>query len=103
MTDGLPMWGQLSIAGILLGIVAFGVLAVLKGDLVTKREQDRRDAKHAAELAARDQQISEWRTLWQSSQDALTRTLDGNSQMIQTMEVFERFIKSLPSGGDDHG
>lgn len=98
---GLPIWGQLSIVGVLVSVIVLAVVTVLKGDLITKREQDRRDAKHAAEIEARDKQISEWRALWQASQDALTRTLDGTSKVVQTLEVFERFIQSLPSETDD--
>lgn len=98
---GLPIWGQLSIGGILVSVIVLAVVAVLKGDLITKREQDRRDAKHAAEIVAKDQEIRDWKELWQASQDSLTKALDGTSKAVGTMEVFEGFIKSIPIPQDD--
>jgi cell division septum initiation protein DivIVA len=103
----IPLWGSLSVGGILLGIVGWVVVAIFRGGLITNREQDRRDAqhkaeieaerlRHAAELLAANERSRQWQEAWQAA-IALDTTKTATMERVADLaEVLEAFLQSLP-------
>ena len=107
MEPTVPLWGSLSIGGILLGIVGWVVVQIFRGGLITNREQDRRDAqhnaemdaeriRHAADLAAANKRSEQWQEAWQAS-IALDTTKTATMERVADLaDVMEAFLHSLP-------
>lgn len=103
MDLSIPGWGQVSIAGALLGIVVWVVVAVLSGRLVTRsRLED--EQKHTAEANERS---DKWQEAYQASQSVNLQWVDVVSRFTALADVFEAFMNALPrleeGGGEDDG
>ena len=108
MTElGIPIVGQYSILGVLLVAVGWVFVAILRGGLITGREQDRRDAeheadisaereRHAAELAAANKRAEKWQEAWQAGQDTIVVLTPALKDISVFAEFGKKFMDSLP-------
>lgn len=113
---GIPIVGQYSILGVLLSLVIYGVVAIVRGKLITERRQDQIDAEHKAEieaerarsraeLAAAEERTKVWQELYKDSQSVVAQNTETGARLVTTVEAFEHFLKSFPKlpGDDPHG
>lgn len=102
----VPVWGQFSILGILLGIVVTGLVMILRGELITGKRQDQIDAQHeaeisavrveaAAQIAAAERRSEKWQEAYQASQTVQAQTTATLEKVTSLTEVFELFLNAL--------
>ena len=107
MEPTVPLWGSLSVGGILLGIVGWVVVQIFRGGLITNREQDRRDnlhkaeieaeqTRHAADLAAANERSKQWQETALNLLALDTTKTETLERVAELAEVLEAFLQSLP-------
>lgn len=121
----IPIWGQYSFGGLLIGLLLFVVLQIIRGELIPKSRQDQINAEHAADKAAEqkrheaelaavraeakedldrsEERSRKWQEAWQAGQNLAAQQTDAIARLTTVAEVMEAFLKALPvlPGGDD--
>lgn len=103
----IPVWGQISILGILVTIIGWIIFSILQGNLITGKRQDQIDANHRAELEAERERFQTeleaerarsraWQEAWQAGQNLAAQQTETISLIASLAEVFQDFIQSLP-------
>lgn len=118
MDLSIPIWGQLSIVGLLLGLVGTILVMILRGDLITGKQQDRLNKAHevelaelnkthaeeleaervrsAAELDRAEERSRAWQEAWQAGQSLASQQTDTIARLTNIAEVLEKVLRSLP-------
>lgn len=86
----IPVWGQWSVAGLLLGLIGFVIVSVIRGDLTT--------AKHLQQEMERSKA---WQEAYIEERKVSAAQRDMIARLVAVADVMEKFLQALPQVGDD--
>ena len=87
--EDLPVWGQLSIYGILLALIVLVIVLFLKGEIVARKEVD--GVRDNAEL---------FRKAWEVDQMTIQRQAEMLGSFTVTMQTVQKILESMPTKSD---
>lgn len=81
----LPITGQWTILGVLVGIIVFILVQFFRGEIVTRKHLDQ------------VQKIADgWRESWGTTMQVQASTITILERMVALADTFEHFLESLP-------